>query len=157
MKFAADRMLGRLAKWLRILGYDTVYRKNLSDEGFISLAREGRILLTRNTSLRDRLPPEQSVFITSDHYQDQLVTVIKALSLKPVRDAFFSRCTVCNTVLEPAQDVEDEVPEYIWETQHKFSRCRNCGKVYWPGTHYERTFERIKTLFRGRGIQILYR
>jgi len=149
MKFAADSMLGRLAKWLRILGYDTVYRKNLSDEEFISLAREGRIILTRNTRFRNRLPSEQLLFITSDHYQDQIVMVIKALSLKAEPDAFFTRCVICNTPLEPAQSVENEVPEYIRETEHRFSRCRNCGRVYWPGSHYERTLERIKSFFNG--------
>jgi len=148
MRFAADRMLGKLAKWLRILGYDTLYSRSLANEEFLGLANEGRILLSRNTRLGGKTAPDKLIFVEANDPKLQVRSVVRLLSLKPDPDKFFSRCTVCNGLLDPAnpRDVVERVPGHIW-TQHKtFSECKACGKVYWEGSHIERSRLEIRRL-----------
>jgi len=145
MRFAADRMLGKLAKWLRILGYDTLYSRSLANEEFLGLANEGRILLSRNTRLEG---PDRLIFVEANDPKVQVRSVIRLLSLKPDPNRFFSRCTACNGLLDPVEprDVVERVPDHIW-TQHKsFSECKACGKVYWEGSHIERSRLEIQRL-----------
>jgi len=148
MKFAVDRMLGKLVKWLRILGYDTLYSTALSDDGFLDLAKQDRILLSRNTRIVGRIAPSRLIFVESNDPKVQLKDLISLLGLKPNPDKFFSRCTVCNGLIEPveAQDVVGKVPDYIWTVESRFSRCKACGRIYWPGSHMERSREEIKHL-----------
>lgn len=140
MRFAADRMLGKLAKRLRILGYDTLYSRSLANDEFLGLANQGRILLSRNTRLLGKAAPDQLVFVEADDPKMQLQSVVRLLGLKPDPDKFFSRCTVCNGLLDPAepQDVVERVPDHIWTLHNSFSECKACGKVYWEGSHTER-------------------
>ena len=99
LKFAADRMLGRLVKWLRVIGQDVIYGQHLSGYGLIRAARaEGRLILTRDGHLKHKQPPP-FLFIDSDHYRDQLRQVITACGLKPAQ-AMFTRCIECNTRLQ---------------------------------------------------------
>ncbi|MBW1739552.1 MAG: Mut7-C RNAse domain-containing protein [Deltaproteobacteria bacterium] len=146
MMFAADRMLGRLAKWLRILGYDSVYCNTLSDDRFLALADQGRILLTRNTRLVGKVPPDRLVFIEANNPRAQLRELIGILGLRPNPNKFFSRCTICNGTLMPAkpEDVVGEVPEHVWIAHHRFSRCKTCKKIYWPGSHHMRSRQEIR-------------
>ena len=148
MKFAADRMLGKLAKWLRILGYDTLYARTMSDDEFLKLANQGRILLSRNTRLRSKITSDRFVFIKANDPAAQLQDLIRFLELKPDPGGFFTRCTVCNGRLEPvkAPDVVGKVPDHIWTDQQRFSRCENCGKIYWPGSHPTRSRKEIERL-----------
>lgn len=139
MLFIADRMLGRLARWLRVLGRDVTYSPDLSGAGLVRAARrEGRLILTRDRALARRNPPPY-LMIESDRYRAQLRQVIDACRLDPRKDAF-TRCVECNTALEPIDKalVEDRVPPYVFATQEKFSFCRGCRRVYWPATHQER-------------------
>jgi uncharacterized protein with PIN domain len=134
-KFTADIMLGKLAKWLRILGYDCLYFSNINKFDLIKTALyENRIILTRNTRLKDRkIPPV--IFIKNDNWKKQLKEVI---DLFPINyDKIFSRCIVCNQILESIEKdkVKDFVPPYVFETSKKFSYCLNCKKYYWEGTH----------------------
>jgi uncharacterized protein with PIN domain len=128
-------MLGTLAKWLRLLGYDTAY-DNVADD--LELARraraEGRVLLTRDRELSARRGL-RTVLIQSEALEEQVREVQAALGPPP--DPALSRCAVCNTGLEviaPA-DVASRVPPYVLRTQRDFRRCPGCGRVYWPGTH----------------------
>jgi uncharacterized protein with PIN domain len=148
MKFAADRMLGKLVKWLRILGYDTLYSSTLSDEGFLELAKQDRILLSRNTRIVGRKAPGRLIFVESNDPKVQLQSLVSLLGLKPNPDKFFSRCTVCNGLIEPveAQDVIGKVPDHISTVQSRFSECKTCGRIYWPGSHMERSREEIRLL-----------
>ncbi|MFQ5683192.1 MAG: Mut7-C RNAse domain-containing protein [Candidatus Binatia bacterium] len=147
MKFAADKMLGRLVKWLRVIGQDVTYGPHLSGYGLMRAARrEGRLLLTRSRDLVKRNPPEY-LLIESDHFREQLQQVVYACSLDPLKDAF-SRCLECNNLLEPiAKDrVRERVPPYAFSTQESFSYCKWCQRVYWPATHQDRMMAELKDL-----------
>jgi len=151
--FAADRMLGKLAKWLRILGYDTLYSNTLCNDKFIALAEEGRILLSRNTRLAGKVAPDRLIFIEANDPKRQLHALIRLLGLQPDTDEFFSRCTVCNGLLEAAgpEDVIGKVPDHIWTGHNRFSECKTCGRIYWPGTHLARSREEIRRILSGSG------
>ena len=140
IKFIADRMLGRLAKWLRILGYDTSYFKGekRSDLVIWSL-REERIILSRDSHLGKRQGFGRLI-LGSDMVEEQLKKVIEYFSLRIDTSKVFTRCVICNRLLEkiPKSDVKDKVPFYVFETQDKFMSCRNCQKIYWQGTHRDK-------------------
>jgi uncharacterized protein with PIN domain len=147
LKFAADRMLGRLVKWLRLMGHDVAYGPHLSGHGLIRAARqEGRLILTRDRRLKQKQPPE-FLFIESDRHREQLRQVVRACNLDPLARAF-SRCAECNSVLEPRPktSVESLVPPYVFSTQERFFGCPGCGRIYWPATHTEKVFEELKKI-----------
>ncbi|NVM21216.1 MAG: Mut7-C RNAse domain-containing protein [Desulfobacterales bacterium] len=148
MRFAADRMLGSLARWLRFIGYDTLYFNNLSDDRFLALADEGRILLSRNSRLTGKVAQEKIVFIKDNDPKEQLREVVRLLGLRPQPDMFFTRCSLCNGVLESVEagDVFGHVPDHVWTAHTRFSRCGTCGKIYWPGTHLTRSRKKIGLL-----------
>lgn len=146
MKFVADSMLGSLAKWLRILGYDTLYFSHIEDWELARLAMaEGRILLTRDQELARR-KGFKSILIRSDKLQEQIAQVLQELDLKENNP--FSRCPVCNTPLQPVdkEQIRDMVPPYVFQTQDRFSICPGCNRVYWRGTHWQRMNEIINHL-----------
>ena len=139
LRFAADRMLGRLARWLRVLGHDVAYGRHLSGRALAACARgERRLLLTRDTRLvRDPdLPPH--LFLTSDDFREQLRQVAAAVPL--ASGVPFGRCLDCNRRLEAVarDDVRAEVPAYVFATTTNFRRCGRCGRLYWPATHHAR-------------------
>ena len=147
MKFAADRMLGRLTKWLRVIGQDVTYGPHLSGYGLIRAARrEGGWILTRNRSLGKKSPPPY-LLIESDQFREQLRQVVHACKLDPLKEAF-TRCVECNSPLEPMAKaaVEGKVPPYVFATQERFSRCPRCRRLYWPATHQERMVAELKGL-----------
>lgn len=146
-KLAADRMLGRLAKWLRIIGQDVTYGEHLAGYGLIRAARkEGRLILTRDRTIAKRNPPEY-LLIRSDRFREQLQQVIQAFGLDPLKNAF-RRCVECNALLEPIakEDVKEKVPPYVFSTQERFSFCRGCRRVYWPATHQQKMLEELKQI-----------
>lgn len=147
-RFAADRMLGRLARWLRVLGFDTVYRADLPGPRLVTLAaREGRIVLTRDARLRDPRRRVRIVRLRSDRFRDQLRELDREVPLGGVA-ARPSRCVECNVEVEPLApaDVPPSVPEYVRATQQSFQRCPRCRRVYWPATHRERMEQEIAAL-----------
>jgi uncharacterized protein with PIN domain len=148
MRFAADRMLGKLAKWLRILGYDTLYSNTLSNDRFLALADEDRILLSRDTRLVGKVAPDRLIFVEANDPRMQIRGLIRQLGLKPQPDEFFSRCAVCNGLLEPVEpeDVVGKVPDYIWTSHNEFSECKTCERIYWPGSHLARSRREIRRL-----------
>ena len=146
-RFAADRMLGRLARWLRILGHDVAYGPHLGGRGLVACARrEGRLLLTRDTRLvRDpELPPH--VFIHSDHFREQLREVAAAVSLR--RSTPLCRCLDCNRpLIDVSRDeARDRVPEYVAATQERFLGCTGCGRLYWGATHRAHMLHELATI-----------
>jgi hypothetical protein len=147
VRFAVDRMLGRLARWLRILGHDVAYGPHLGGRTLIDLARrEGRMLLTRDTRLvraRD-LPPH--LFITSDHFREQLRQVAAAVPLGGTD--LLGRCLDCNRALEelPRERARDRVPVFVWQTSERFLACTGCGRLYWPATHRVHVLRELEAL-----------
>lgn len=147
VRFIADTMLGRLARWLRLLGYDTLYLGDVEDHVLAKVATaQRRVLLTRDTELAERKGFDK-VLICSGNLREQLIQVMEELSLK-VEGSPFSRCLVCNQRLVPVdkQSVRGEVPAYVFATQEEFVRCLGCDKVYWPGTHLDRIREELGKL-----------
>jgi uncharacterized protein with PIN domain len=146
MRFVADAMLGTLAKWLRILGYDTLFDTTLNDNELVRLARaEDRVLLTRDRELAQRRGV-QMILVLSEKLDDQVHQVLADLDLEPARA--FSRCPVCNEPLEPLdpQAARARVPAYVAQTQRTFKICPVCRRVYWRGTHWQRMEKRLEKL-----------
>jgi uncharacterized protein with PIN domain len=145
MRFEAERTLGKLAKWLRLLGFDT---RCESETGRDENGRE-RILLTRTRRRWQRSGQRRCLLIEADSPFEQLREVIRALSIEPGDIQPFSRCIVCNTPIAAVEKsaVRDRVPDYVWETQEVFRQCRSCLRVYWSGTHTERSRRCIAGLF----------
>jgi hypothetical protein len=138
MRFVADAMLGTLAKWLRILGYDTLFDPDLNDHRLVHLARaESRVLLTRDRELARRRGVHV-LFVTSEDLDAQLGQVLTELSLEP--DQSFSRCPVCNESLVEMdhETARSQVPAYVAQTQETFRSCPSCQRIYWRGTHWQR-------------------
>lgn len=140
--------LGRLVKWLRILGFDTEYftAKNLSSL-VVTALREDRIILTRN--LRIAQAPGIKLFkVKEDMVTDQLKQIIRELDLKLNQESLFSRCIICNTGLKPIakKEAEGKVPEYVFKTQEEFSWCPTCDKIYWSGTHWGNVKDTLKEI-----------
>ena len=137
-RFICDRNLGKLAKWLRILGYDTLYCRGNADRDFLRKAdREGRICLTRKRVFAQRRYSGRLVVIEADRVEGQIGEVVKVLSLTPDPSRRMSLCLLCNAPLEEVarEAVEGLVPVHVYENYVKFRRCSQCGRVYWPGTH----------------------
>lgn len=146
-RFLADAMLGRLARWLRILGYDAEYFPGEDDDLLHQARREGRVLLTRDTHLLHRRPLPPHLFIESDYVMEQLGQVVAALHLNPAAPAPH-RCSCCNAVLEPRDKVQVAglVPEFVWSHHEAFWACPCCHRIYWAGTHCRRMEEAIRAL-----------
>jgi uncharacterized protein with PIN domain len=144
IRFVADDMVGKLAKWLRILGHDVAYFRSIDNKELISIANsENRILLTRDTDIAESGKTRHCLFLESDNYVEQLRQVYRLLALKVDKELIFSRCLICNEKLKGIrkESVEGSVPPYVFETRDDFVICEKCNKVYWKGTHNERVEE----------------
>ncbi len=147
-RFAADRMVGRLARMLRLLGYDTLYSPTLGPEALAkAAAREDRTILTRGDTSR-RFPHAPRIFsLRSEYPTEQLREVVEAFSLDP-RSGLWTRCTLCNGSISevPKQTVRSEVKPKVFEIYDRFYRCSGCGRVYWHGSHVERILANLSDL-----------
>ncbi len=138
-KFIADFMVGRLCRWLRLIGEDVEYYKGDDKTGIIYMSLKTRsIILTRNCSL-SRRKALGICLIKDDDFRKQLRQVIDEFSIDVDPEKIFTRCTECNTMLVAfdKKKVKGRVPAFVFETQNKFSICRECQKIYWKGTHSE--------------------
>lgn len=145
-RFLADEMLGTLARWLRIMGYDTEYARDLLDNEVLELARAGgRIVLTRDRQLAGRAG-NGGLFIASDVLDEQLEQVVSFFGLSG--GAPLTRCTVCNAELERAgrEAMAGRVPDRVLSAHHEFFVCPRCGQVYWKGTHWTSIVQRMDRL-----------
>lgn len=147
-KFFADSMLGKLALWMRVVGYDVAYESAIDDAALIRRAKdEGRIILTRDTLLIPRRwVREHSLFIKSDDPREQLRQVMSACRIES--EKFLTRCLRCNAALEetPREGVEGRVPPYVYKTQEEFSACPACGRIYWAGTHRDGMLKEVSRI-----------
>src|SRR5262249_15008112 len=142
------KMLGRLARWLRLIGADTTYGSHLGSYALIRHARnEQRTILTRDHRVCKAAADLEVIFVDSDSVAEQLRQVISLLALDPWV-ALFTRCVSCNTpvVAVPKEDVAHRVPVYVYTIQTDFARCPHCLRIYWPGTHYDRVREHLHAL-----------
>ncbi len=148
-RFLCDHMLGSLARWLRFLGYDTLYPEVMDDTAILKLARDGgRILLSRDKELASRAA-KLGHLVKSDVLDEQLADIRRAFGLDLSGEKLLSRCSLCNTVLEAIGREQAEkcgVPSPIAQRHATFWRCPGCGQVYWPGSHYERIMGKIGEL-----------
>jgi uncharacterized protein with PIN domain len=144
IKFLADVMLGRLSKWLRIMGYDTHYQPFYNGVAIDFIMKEGCLLLTRNKRLVNKYIP--SYLINSEHVGTQLQEMAKSGYLHLDRSQWFSRCLVCNTHLQSIspEEAKAHIPEYIF-TQNisGLHFCPSCGRYFWPGSHKTRMMSQI--------------
>jgi uncharacterized protein len=147
--FAAEPTLGKLAKWLRILGFDTLYEPGFSTKKNMGSGRKNRILLTRTEGVRDSKLPQAFIFITSNNPFEQLGQVIDALGIIYTDTRPFSRCIRCNTRIQAVDkdSVRGNVPDFTWQTCDIFKICGRCRRIYWPGSHAERSRDIIMRLF----------
>lgn len=138
-----EGMLGRLATWLRILGYDAPLVGRPP-----AITPPGAVLLTRRRRLAGR---PGVLLVAHDRLEDQLRQVLGELGLRPPPDQWLSRCLKCNRAVEPLERVQAAglVPDHTLATAPSFTRCPGCGQVYWPGSHGQRVAQRIERLLAG--------
>lgn len=146
--FAADAMLGSLARWLRLLGYDCLYEADIADEKLVALAKaEGRIVLTRDRAVAQKAG--RAIFVAGDDLDDQLLAVAHELHLQIPDEPPTTRCSMCNVLLVPAREEDLErgaVPERVRALHRQFWACPSCKRVYWKGTHFDSMGERLRSL-----------
>jgi len=147
-RFIADAMLGRLARWLRIMGFDSAYDGHIEDADLMRRSlEEQRAVLTRDRALPDEWRVTSIYVVASETGVDQLREVVRAFDLR-AKVKLFTRCSVCNARLDPVSrdSVRSNVPERIFTSHEDFRRCPECTRVYWRGSHadrMERTVARI--------------
>jgi len=150
LRFLADEMLGRLGRWLRLLGFDCETWPGGADGEMVRCAvDEARILLTRDRRLRDEWHVSDLYLVDTDRTFDQLIDVLRAFDLMDsIR--LFARCSVCNHRLHDAErhQAVGRVPARILETHERFRRCAHCERLYWEGSPTER-IRRIVEQLRG--------
>ena len=148
-RFIADEMVGKLARWLRTLGFDTLYFRSIEDRDLIDMAlKEKRTILTRDTHLIERILVKDYVLIVNDDPDNQLQELRDQPWFNPRAEAFFSRCLECNTPLEDIakEDVKSRVWPYTYQTHEHFMICPECDKIYWEGNHVKAMQEKLKKL-----------
>jgi uncharacterized protein with PIN domain len=147
-RFVADVMLGRLAKWLRIAGFDVLYSNKFTDDELIAISNlERRVLLSRDTRLLIRKPVREFIFLKSQEIQKQIRQVFDTMRVSDLK-ALLTRCPSCNEALieTPRELVRERVPVFVYETQSRFKSCPKCGKIFWAGTHRSAVVQTLQKL-----------
>jgi uncharacterized protein with PIN domain len=142
LKFIVDCNVGKLAKWLRLMGYDTRFFNGSDDSQLVAIAQdEGRVILSRDTQIMKRRVITsgklKAVLIQSDEPELQIHQVIDTLGL----DSRFRPFTLC---LESKGEVRELVPPYVFKTQSQFMQCPTCKRIYWRGTHWRAMTRRLE-------------
>jgi uncharacterized protein len=146
--FSADEMLGSLARWLRLMGYDTTYERDCSDTNILERAiLTDRILLTRDKKLAERAK-ERGFYIDVLNLDEQIRQVIIHFDL--VFDEGLSRCTACNGELRliGREEASKGVPDGALSSHEQFYQCRSCSKYYWKGSHWKNIRKKMEVLTR---------
>jgi hypothetical protein len=149
MRFIADAMLGTLAKWLRVLGFDTVFAKGLDDSEILEMAiAENRIILSRDMELCGR--KADSLYVAATGLDEQIKQVVSLHP--PVESEVLSRCLECNSVLMKLtrEEASGKVQESILARHSEFWTCGICNKYYWPGTHWKAMRMRAESIISSR-------
>lgn len=150
LKFIVDQNVGRLVKWLRIMGYDTIFFNGSNDSLMIATAlAEGRVILTRDTQImRRRVVTKgllKAILIQSEYPQEQIRQVIETLNLDCLSRPF-TLCLECNQPLveRSKEQVKDLVPPHVFKTQKQYMECPSCHRIYWRGTHWQAMTKRLE-------------
>jgi uncharacterized protein len=144
-RFAADRTLVRLAKWLRLMGADVLSEEGLSAAETLRIAREQeRRMLTRDKRLRTA---PDVLYIEGHLFRDQIREVMARFPFDARRHAF-TRCSACNDLLHevPRDVVARRLPPFVYAAHEKFALCDRCGRVYWGATHLERVLRELEAI-----------
>ena len=147
-RFILRENLGKLARNLRLLGYDAAVYQNISFHNLSRIAsRDKRIILTRSQQEAKRKNLNPVLLINSDDIDEQLREISSILEFK--EDCIFSRCSLCNKLLYEIdkEKIINSVPEYVISQNSSFRICRFCGHIYWKGDHYQAMIKRLKNLF----------
>ncbi len=147
--FIVDTMLGNVARWLRMLGYDTLYYRRIDDWKIMRIAaREGRIIITRDHGLcnKARRKGLKCLLLEQDTMEERLAYIAAETGIRLYIDLDRSRCPMCNNELVKVSKelVKDKVPERVYMKHSDFWYCRRCGKVYWIGRHWQGIEETLK-------------
>lgn len=145
IRFLADAMLGSLARWLRVMGYDTHYRTSYTMEELGKLLSGGRMLLSRHRKTILYCP--FSLLILSDHIGEQVRQIKAAGWLHPDRSRWFTRCLRCNVFLEVAdpREARENIPDHVFSHNPEGVRtCPSCKRYYWPGSHREKMLTQLQ-------------
>lgn len=147
-KFVADVHLGKLAKTLRLLGFDTSYKNSLTLDELVKIAlEENKILLSRNSMLAKKFPEVRSFFVEAEDPFEQVLKLVDVFKLKETFQPF-SRCLICNGELQ--QVLKDAVlmqlPSNTIKYFNQFWQCNQCQHIYWKGSHYERMMQLIEKI-----------
>jgi uncharacterized protein with PIN domain len=144
LSFIADVNVGKLAKWLRILGYDVLFINPIDDALLVQIGmRDGRIVLTKDTHIAERRVATSGqvrvVEVKGVRVWDQIRFLADKLGLRYTLN-LLSRCIECNVPLESVDrtEVKGLVPPYVYGAHEQYMVCPHCGKIYWPGTHWQR-------------------
>lgn len=152
-RFISDVMLGSLSKWLRILGFDTLYFREIDDNELIRIAKqEERILLTRDSGIAGSRKINSYILLKSNDTAGQLKELLKALKnfTSTGTEEIMPRCTECNGELLSAdrEAVSNDIPEYVFLNFNSFFKCMDCGKVYWEGSHKKMIDAKIYSILK---------
>jgi len=150
-RFIVDTNAGKLARWLKMLGYDTLFINDVDDNELIAIAlNDKRVLLTKDTQIMLRRVVTngmlKAVLIEDDNPKDQLRQVARMMNIDQERK--FTRCLECNKLLVPKSkdEVRDLVPAYVFKTQSHYFQCPVCQRIYWRGTHWHRMNKEMEAL-----------
>ncbi|MEM2104753.1 MAG: Mut7-C RNAse domain-containing protein [Candidatus Bathyarchaeia archaeon] len=160
MKFVADGMLGKLTRWLRILGHNVKYSNRLEDSQLIAIAKkERRILLTRDLELYQQAAAKkiQAFYVDGQTEAERLAKIAEKFGITLDVDMAKSRCPKCNAHVKPIlkEKVAGKVEDNTLSHYDEFWQCLKCGQIYWQGAHWKRireTLESAKTLCKNRGV-----
>jgi hypothetical protein len=141
LKFIADGMLGKLTRWLRMLGHDVKYSNKLDDAQLIAIAKkERRILLTRDLELYQQATAKgvNAFYLEGKTEAEKLAHIAKRFNIKLDIDMATSRCTKCNTRVKPIakEKVANKVEKSTFSYYNDFWECPKCGQIYWQGAHW---------------------
>jgi uncharacterized protein len=156
MKFLVDAMLGKLAKELRMLGYDAAYYRGQDAHELIRLAcQQGRVVLTRHKELTRNTEKDRIIQIEQDKPSLQLKELLDQGIIALAEDSLFSRCLLCNSSLDETtrEEVEGKVPEFIFYQENEFYACPRCHRIYWRGSHLEKMEKRLKALISAQRVE----
>jgi uncharacterized protein with PIN domain len=147
INFICDDMLAKLARWLRILGFDTAFELNIPDQDLIDRSlRERRALLTQDKHLLMSYCLPSVCLLPQMPYIDQLKFVISRYDLYRTEFKLFSRCLICNNSLFSInkENIAPKIPFKVFDQCRDFYYCSNCDKIYWNGTHHKNICDTLK-------------